>query len=123
MYKYDLGHISQVVGCCTFVKLGVQSVRERQREREREKSLPPLCGKEGDKRLLPLCLLYHCISSHIVIVYSLWAVVVFPTWWVFHVIPCVSTLFTVFLHFDLVDTSYIRLWPNELGDLFLSLIK
>ena len=45
---------------------------------------------------------------------------VFPIPWVFHVIPCVLSLLTVFVHLHLVLTSTIRLWPNELVDPFLS---
>ena len=50
--------------------------------------------------------------------YSLWAVVVFPTIVGFpRYILCFNIAYC-FLHSVLVHTSKVRLWPNELGDLF-----
>ena len=54
------------------------------------------------------------------IIYSVWAVVVFPTIVGFpRYILCLDIAYC-FLHFDWVHTSKVRLWPNELVDLFLS---
>ena len=78
------------------------------------------CGEEEDKRLLPLCFLCHCIFlSHIVYFTACGLSWFFPLLWVFHVISCVSTL-PLFSEFDCVHTSSIRLWPNDLVNLFLS---
>ena len=93
-YKYDLGH-SLYVCCCIIV---VTSCTEREREREsvRERSLPPPCNRRRvwakKKKTRGCCLCVFCVIvffSFYSVFYSSWAVVVFPTLWVFHVTSCV----------------------------------
>ena len=93
----------------------------------RERSLPPQCnrrrvGEEEDKRSLPLCFLDVVSLTYSGIFYSLCAAVVFPTFGFSTLISSVSSLctFAFSLYSDFIHTSKVRLWPNELGDLFLT---
>ena len=96
LYKYDLGHISEC-SCKSvvahFVKLGVQSVRERESERGRcLLVVTAACGeREEDKRSLPLWFSSILYSSHIVYLTACGLSWFFPPSWVFHVISCVSS--------------------------------
>ena len=125
MYKYDLGHILfwDVVIITCWERLVVQSMRER------EVSLPPSCNRRrvwwrSGQEVVATVFSLTLYSS--LIVYSaacglLWF---FPPLWVFHVNLCVIVSFSTFcfcfgcVYF--VHTSTVRLWPNELGNQFLS---
>ena len=130
MYKYDLGHIllySVVIitlKSCTEREIDKEREREREREKERGRCLhlvtAAACGEEEDKRSLPLCFLSTLYSSHIVYSTARGLSWFFPLLWVFHVISCVSILFSVFC-VDFVHTSSFRLWPNELANRILTL--
>ena len=122
MYKYDLGHkfySCWYCSCCI-----IKNFLYRASERERERSLPPHCNRRRvwrrrKQEVVASVFSFHCIPLTHSLFYSLWAVVVFPIQWVFHVISFVLSLLVVSVHCNFVLTSYIRLWPNDLGNPFL----
>ena len=83
MYKYDLEQTLSM-----WLNTSVRScIAHVYRDREREcvcvfevvaSTVTAACGKEEDKRSLPLCILVVVFLSHSVF-YSLWTAVVFPT--------------------------------------------
>ena len=112
--------------CCCIIVVTSCTERERERESVRERSLPPPCNRrrvcvgeeEENKRLLPLCFLCHCIPLFHSVFYSSWAVVVFPTLWVFHVISCVRHCSLFCAIFDLQYTSIYSVVAERLVNPF-----
>ena len=109
-YKYDLGHSIVVKCCCIFFCKCSCTERESERERERGCCLlyvtAAACGEEEDERSLPLRFLDSVFLSYSGIFCSLCAAVVFPTFWVFHVTSCVSTLLLVSVFISCIHSLY-----------------
>ena len=110
-YKYDLGDKYYRVVIIVVVKLGVQSVRERERGPCLLCVAAAACGDEEDERSLPLRFLDCVFLSYSAFVYILWAVVVLPTVLGFaRYILCLHIISVFIVYFVL--TFSIRLWPN-----------
>ena len=96
-------------------------------ERERERSLSPHCNRRRvwrrrKREVVASTFSCHCIPLTHSLFCSLWAARGFSHSMGFPRYTVCTVITHCFVHCDFVLASYIRLWPNELVDPFLTRI-